>query len=85
MPSPLTSGAATIHMAALTSNLDLGWAYYEPWPTRARTRWRQWRHLQGRGRRRATVRHGRRLPADPREANGAPVEFVFPEPKASPP
>ncbi|WP_417518373.1 ABC transporter substrate-binding protein [Minwuia sp.] len=29
MPSPLTSGAATIHMAALTSNPDLGWAYYE--------------------------------------------------------
>ncbi|MEM5582883.1 ABC transporter substrate-binding protein [Roseibium sp. AS2] len=29
MPSPLTSGAATIHMAALTANPDLGWAYYE--------------------------------------------------------
>jgi len=29
MPSPLTSGAATIHMATLTSNPDLGWAYYE--------------------------------------------------------
>jgi iron(III) transport system substrate-binding protein len=29
MPSPLTSGAATIHMAALTSNPELGWAYYE--------------------------------------------------------
>jgi iron(III) transport system substrate-binding protein len=29
MPSPLTSGAATIHMAALTSHPDLGWAYYE--------------------------------------------------------
>ncbi|GAB4514867.1 MAG: ABC transporter substrate-binding protein [Roseibium sp.] len=29
MPSPLTSGAATIHMAALTSSPDLGWAYYE--------------------------------------------------------
>ncbi|WP_158967091.1 ABC transporter substrate-binding protein [Chachezhania sediminis] len=29
MPSPLTSGAATIHMAALTSNPDLGWALYE--------------------------------------------------------
>ncbi|MBO0346844.1 ABC transporter substrate-binding protein [Roseibium sp. CAU 1637] len=29
MPSPLTSGAATIHMTALTSNPDLGWAYYE--------------------------------------------------------
>jgi iron(III) transport system substrate-binding protein len=29
MPSPLTSGAATIHMATLTSNPDLGWDYYE--------------------------------------------------------
>lgn len=29
MPSPLTSGAATIHMVALTSEPSLGWAYYE--------------------------------------------------------
>ncbi len=29
MPSPLTSGAATIHMATLTENTDLGWTYYE--------------------------------------------------------
>lgn len=29
MPSPLTSGAATIHMAAITSNPDLGWDLYE--------------------------------------------------------
>lgn len=29
MPSPLTSGAATIHMAAITSNPDLGWSFYE--------------------------------------------------------
>lgn len=29
MPSPLTSGAATIHMAALTSNPALGWDLYE--------------------------------------------------------
>ncbi|MGQ7847181.1 ABC transporter substrate-binding protein [Granulosicoccus sp. 3-233] len=28
MPSPLTSGAATIHMATLTGNPDLGWDYY---------------------------------------------------------
>lgn len=28
MPSPLTSGAATIHMATLTGNPDLGWEYY---------------------------------------------------------
>ncbi|WP_416898575.1 MAG: ABC transporter substrate-binding protein [Minwuia sp.] len=29
MPSPLTSGAATIHMAALTANPDLGWEFYQ--------------------------------------------------------
>lgn len=29
MPSPLTSGAATIHMIALTTHPDLGWDYYE--------------------------------------------------------
>ena len=29
MPSPLTSGAATVHMATLTANPDLGWSYYE--------------------------------------------------------
>ena len=29
MPSPLYSGAALIHLAALTSNPDLGWSYYE--------------------------------------------------------
>jgi len=29
MPSPLTSGAATIHMAALTAHPDLGWGVYE--------------------------------------------------------
>ncbi len=29
MPSPLTSGAAAIHMETLTSNPDFGWDYYE--------------------------------------------------------
>jgi iron(III) transport system substrate-binding protein len=29
MPSPLTSGAATIHMVSVTSHPDLGWAFYE--------------------------------------------------------
>ena len=29
MPSPLTSGAATIHMATLTTDPKLGWPYYE--------------------------------------------------------
>lgn len=29
MPSPLASGAATIHMVALTSYPDLGWEFYE--------------------------------------------------------
>lgn len=29
MPSPLTSGAAAVHIAALTANPALGWAYFE--------------------------------------------------------
>jgi iron(III) transport system substrate-binding protein len=29
MPSPLTSGAAAVHMATLTGNPALGWDYYE--------------------------------------------------------
>ena len=29
MPSPLTSGAALVHLATLTQNPDFGWAYYE--------------------------------------------------------
>jgi len=29
MASPLTSGAATIHMDAITSEKDLGWSYYQ--------------------------------------------------------
>ena len=29
MPSPLTSGAALIHAATLTGNIDGGWKYYE--------------------------------------------------------
>ncbi|MBR9884994.1 MAG: ABC transporter substrate-binding protein [Oceanospirillales bacterium] len=29
MPSPLYSGAALIHLETLTSNPDLGWAYYQ--------------------------------------------------------
>ncbi|MEL6919982.1 MAG: ABC transporter substrate-binding protein [Pseudomonadota bacterium] len=29
MPSPLTSGAALIHTATLTANLEQGWAYYQ--------------------------------------------------------
>ncbi|SEA11846.1 ABC transporter substrate-binding protein [Rubrimonas cliftonensis] len=29
MPSPLTSGAATIHMVALTGQPDIGWKFYE--------------------------------------------------------
>ncbi len=29
MPSPLTSGAALIHLATLTAHPELGWSYYE--------------------------------------------------------
>ena len=29
MPSPLTSGAATIHMQAIKNNAALGWNFYK--------------------------------------------------------
>jgi iron(III) transport system substrate-binding protein len=29
MPSPLTSGAALVHLATLTQNPDIGWGFYE--------------------------------------------------------
>jgi len=29
MPSPLTSGAATIHMVSITGHPDMGWEYYQ--------------------------------------------------------
>ena len=80
MPSPLTSGAATIHMAALTSNPDLGWALYEGLADQGTN------PQGGNGGVYKAVAGGEKLYGfvvdflPIRElANGAPVAFVFPE------
>ncbi|MEM6744337.1 MAG: extracellular solute-binding protein, partial [Pseudomonadota bacterium] len=80
MPSPLTSGAATIHMAALTSNPDLGWALYEGLAEQGAN------PQGGNGGTYRAVAGGEKLygfvvdflPIR-NKADGAPVEFVFPE------
>ncbi|MEM1314441.1 MAG: ABC transporter substrate-binding protein [Pseudomonadota bacterium] len=80
MPSPLTSGAATIHMAALTSNPDLGWALYEGLAEQGAV------PAGGNGGTYRAVAGGEKLygfvvdflPIR-NKAEGAPVEFVFPE------
>ncbi|MFN3172080.1 MAG: ABC transporter substrate-binding protein [Hyphomicrobiales bacterium] len=79
IPSPLTSGAALIHLETLTSNLDMGWEYYE---------WLAARDTIAAGGNGGTfnaVAGGEQLfgmvvdfLAIREKANGAPVEFVFP-------
>ena len=80
MPSPLTSGAATIHMAALTAHPDLGWALYEGLADQGAN------PKGGNGGTYRAVAGGEKLygfvvdflPIR-NKADGAPVEFVFPE------
>ncbi len=80
MPSPLTSGAATIHMAALTGHPDLGWELYEGLAEQGAN------PQGGNGGTYRAVAGGEQmfgfvvdfLPIR-EKANGAPVEFVFPE------
>ena len=80
MPSPLTSGAATIHMATLTGNADLGWDYY------AGLAAQQALADGGNGGVYKAVAGGDKLygfvvdflPIR-NKADGAPVSFVFPE------
>ena len=80
MPSPLTSGAATIHMAALTSNPDLGWALYEGLAKQGAN------PKGGNGGTYKAVAGGEKLfgfvvdflPIR-NKLKGAPVEFVFPK------
>ncbi|MTI42256.1 iron(III) transport system substrate-binding protein [Roseibium hamelinense] len=80
MPSPLTSGAATIHMAALTTNPDLGWAYYEGLSDQGAN------PQGGNGGTYKAIAGGEKLygfvvdflPIR-NKLEGAPVEFVFPE------
>ncbi len=80
MPSPLTSGAATIHMAALTGNPDLGWSFYEGLAKQGAN------PKGGNGGTYKAVAGGEKLygfvvdflPIR-NKLKGAPVEFVFPE------
>jgi iron(III) transport system substrate-binding protein len=79
MPSPLTSGAATIHMVSLTGHPDLGWAYYEGLAAQGALA------QGGNGGVQTAVAGGEKfygmvvdyLPLRAK-ADGAPVEFVFP-------
>ncbi|MCR9085709.1 MAG: ABC transporter substrate-binding protein [Rhodobacteraceae bacterium] len=80
MPSPLTSGAATIHMAAITSNPDLGWEFYEGLASQGAN------PQGGNGGTYKAIAGGEKLYGfvvdflPIREmAKGAPVAFVFPE------
>ncbi len=80
MPSPLTSGAATIHMAAITSHPDLGWEFYEELAEQGAN------PQGGNGGTYKAIAGGEKLygfvvdflPIRNKLA-GAPVEFVFPE------
>lgn len=80
MPSPLTSGAATIHMVSLAGHPDLGWEYYEGLADQGALA------QGGNGGVQTAVAGGERLygmivdflPIRAK-AEGAPVEFVFPE------
>jgi len=80
MPSPLTSGAATIHMVAVTSHPDLGWELYEGLAEQGAN------PQGGNGGVYKAVAGGEQLYGfvvdflPIREIpNGAPVQFVFPE------
>lgn len=80
MPSPLTSGAATIHMASITSHPDLGWAFYEGLADQGAN------PQGGNGGTYKAIAGGEKLygfvvdflPIR-NKLSGAPVEFVFPE------
>ncbi len=80
MPSPLTSGAALIHLATLTDYPKLGWDYYERLAAHGA------RAKGGNGGTLKAVAGGEKLygmvvdflPIRAK-AKGSPVEFVFPE------
>ena len=80
MPSPLTSGAATIHMAAITNHKDLGWDFYQGLADQGAN------PKGGNGGTYKAIAGGEKLYGfvvdflPIREmAKGAPVAFVFPE------
>lgn len=79
IPSPLTSGAALIHLETLVTNLDMGWGYYEALAAQDTIA------SGGNGGTFNAVAGGEQLfgmvvdfLAIREKANGAPVEFVFP-------
>jgi len=80
MPSPLTSGAATIHMAAITGHPDLGWDFYEGLADQGAN------PQGGNGGTYRAIAGGEKLYGFVVDflpirgaADGAPVAFVFPE------
>jgi iron(III) transport system substrate-binding protein len=79
MPSPLTSGAATIHMVSVTGHPDLGWEFYEALAEGGALA------SGGNGGVLTALAGGEKLYgflvdflAIREKAKGAPVEFVFP-------
>jgi iron(III) transport system substrate-binding protein len=80
MPSPLTSGAAAIHMSAITNDPTLGWAFYESLAEQGTLA------KGGNGGVYKAIAGGEKLygfmvdylPIRGKR-DGAPVEFVFPE------
>ncbi|GAB4184756.1 MAG: ABC transporter substrate-binding protein [Thalassobaculales bacterium] len=80
MPSPLTSGAALIHVAMLTSQPGLGWGYFEALAKNGAIA------QGGNGNVLKDVAGGQRLygmlvefMALREKAKGAPIDFVFPQ------
>ncbi|WP_085904064.1 ABC transporter substrate-binding protein [Kiloniella majae] len=80
MPSPLYSGAALIHLAALTSNDDLGWNYYGQLAAN------EARAEGGNGGTFKAVASGEKpygvvvdFLAIRNKADGSPIDFVFPK------
>ncbi|MDO5667964.1 MAG: ABC transporter substrate-binding protein [Alcaligenaceae bacterium] len=79
MPSPLYSGAALIHLSALTTNDKFGWQYYKDMKTNGMA------PQQGNGSVLTAIASGAKpygilvdYLAIREKAKGAPVEFVFP-------
>jgi iron(III) transport system substrate-binding protein len=79
MPSPLYSGAAMIHLSALTSNPDFGWKYYEDLKTNGVA------SQKGNGGVLTDITSGGKpygilvdYMAIREKAKGAPIDFVFP-------
>lgn len=80
MPSPLYSGAAMIHLAALSANPQLGWAYYEKLKANGASA------QGGNGGVLSAIATGTKtcgmlvdFMAIREKAKGAPIEFVFPK------